>query len=155
MLIRSYPKKLFDKMVDTKEYGPNDSFISIGYTFPVYDTGLWDDDPRIPEEGRFLRILFDDILMDFGQCKAMTETQAHEILTFIEEHTGGTIHVHCQMGQSRSVAVADSLAKLFRSRGADIETDHLNSIIHPNKLVMHIFDKLIETLRNGTSEPGL
>lgn len=125
-------------MIRKCEYTENDSFVSIGHTFVVEG-----DEPSTPYTGRFLRILFDDVLFDIGHAIAITHEDAREILKFIDAHDTGSVHIHCQAGQSRSTAVAESIAAYFRKQGKFVEVQHRNPDFSPNKRVLHVFNEIL------------
>ena len=143
--IVSYPKRLFDKMVLENAYGPNDKFISIGYSFPVNDVELGPDEPLLPENNPCLRLLFDDVVQDVALpiigggtsvSKVITPEQAKRILFFaFDIADGATIHVHCQQGQSRSVGVAEALTDCFKAHKIAVDVKHLNAETNANKAV--------------------
>lgn len=133
----------FDKMVESGNYSSKDSFISIGYTFEINDPDFGSDDPVVPESGRFLRTLFDDVLWDFGETKSIDLNQAREIVGFCNGiEPDSTLHIHCQAGQSRSVAVAIGLSELLQKKGFEIELEHSRGEdISPNMLVLSMIRK--------------
>lgn len=133
----------FDKMVESGNYSRHDSFISIGYTFGINDIEFGSDLPVEPKSGRFLRILFDDVLWDFQDTKAIDLNQANEIIEFCDElEPDSTLHIHGQDGQSRSVAVAIGLSEHLQRRGFDVDLEHSRGEdISPNMLVLSMIRK--------------
>jgi len=109
-------------MVKNKEYQDSDYFISIGYTREINDVEEGYDEPQIPilnnpnlllkstKPGfdtpeipiapNFLRIKFDDVIVDFGpENLAFTQENAEEIFKFLKHALPtSTIHIHCQAG---------------------------------------------------------
>ena len=137
--IITYPKKQFDNMVFKKEYNIEDCFISIGYTKSL----TWDptfDTPLKPDTEKFLRVKFDDVIEDFGENNlAFTQENAERIFKFLEHNQPSpTIHIHCQAGQSRSVALGEALKIIFTEIGYNVDLYHTNTYVNPNATVLRI-----------------
>jgi predicted protein tyrosine phosphatase len=134
--IITYPKRLFDKMVNESRYKESDYFISIGHS-----SKLEGDEPSIPKSKNFLRLEYDDVLYDVLGNKGITVEQSNQTIDFVStiwEHNFNdiNIHIHCQAGQSRSTGTAVSIADVLKSKGYDIWFEHLGSEFYPNKRVM-------------------
>ena len=65
--IVTYPKRLFDRMVKNNKYKETDFFLSIGQAGIVEG-----DEPAVPDSLNFMRLGFDDVVMDILGAKAIT-----------------------------------------------------------------------------------
>lgn len=103
--------------VGKQEHTPDVPHILISITDP-YDgeerlgcgpASLFPSDKRLD----VLRLEFFDLDESFGNLEMMTETQAEQILTFVNKwkEQVGLIVVNCEMGIARSSAVAAALSK--------------------------------------------
>lgn len=142
-------------MVKDNSYSELDCFISIGYTkksnelpnsshsFRIKSAKDGFDDPIIPTNPNFLRVKFDDILEDFGENNlAFNDKNAEEILNFLSIiKPRGTIHIHCQMGKSRSVGLGIAIKKLYDELGFEVDILHTTSLIVPNQTVIDVLLK--------------
>jgi predicted protein tyrosine phosphatase len=154
--IISYPKRIFDHMVNSGTYEPGDLFISIGYTFAVEDG---EDDPVLPAGERTLRVNFDDVVEDAvfpsvggSETKvfAIRPEQARSILEFgMLAQPGATVHVHCFAGQSRSAGVAVALAEAYEEHGREFDLWHTKVYTSPNQTVLNL---MRAALRDGLLE---
>lgn len=144
--IKTYPKRIYDYNVTNQKHGPNDSFISIGYTFPLNDADYGQDLPVIPKSGRYILLNFDDVLEDVElptlgggenvKCHKITSEQASGIVKFALATPDDTIiHIHCQAGQSRSVGVGEALFQIFKTAGREVDLTHTKVVISPNQTV--------------------
>jgi len=103
---------------------PNDYFICVNATGGLH---AW---PRFKKEhNTVLNINFDDTDVDkekwLGPIKyfarACTETQAKEIVNFIDKiPNGATVHVYCTRGQSRSPAIGQFIQE-YKNKKAPVE----------------------------------
>ncbi len=99
-----------------------------------------DDHPMLDEQNRMglLQLVFDDTA-EFDNPRAFTASQAGEILAFVEQMWDKveTFLIHCEIGMSRSPAVAAALSRIhYNDEGPWFEMDF------PNRLVYRL---LVET----------
>lgn len=129
--IITYPKRLFDKMVSSSNYKETDYFLSIGQASVIEG-----DEPAVPDSLNFMRLGFDDVVMDIFGAKAITIHQAKLIADFaknIKDDT--TVHVHCAAGVSRSTASAKAIREILEERGITVDHKRLGDSYHPNPTV--------------------
>lgn len=138
--IVTYPKRLFDRMVKNNWYKETDYFLSIGES-----RVLEGDEPAVPDSLNFMRLGFDDVVMDMLGVKAINMDQAKMIVSFantIQDDT--TVHIHCGAGVSRSTASAKAISEILEAKGLQIDHKRLGESYHPNptvyKLVMEAYE---------------
>jgi predicted protein tyrosine phosphatase len=108
-----------------------------------------DDHPALDEQNRvgLLQLVFDDTTKP-DHPQAFTASQAEEILAFVERMWDKveTFLIHCEIGMSRSPAVAAALSRIhYNDDGPWFEMDF------PNRLVYQL---LVETAaRRGVVSP--
>ena len=163
MKIHAMAKHKFDEYVkslgvdsDTVEGLSNKYFISI--THPIHPDSEPDDEwvPTFKENKKnVLCLIFDDIISPVDilfangtiMTKSFSNEQAKEVINFLssiknEEDT--ELYVHCAMGSSRSVAVAEFAAAMFGQN-----PDFINARID-RKANSHVLNLLKEEYKNHT-----
>ena len=163
MKIHAMAKHKFDEYVkslgvdpDTVEGLSNKYFISI--THPIHPDSEPDDEwvPIFKENKKnVLCLIFDDIISPVDilfangtiMTKSFSNEQAKEVINFLssiknEEDT--ELYVHCAMGSSRSVAVAEFAAAMFGQN-----PDFINARID-RKANSHVLNLLKEEYKNHT-----
>ena len=119
-----------------KEYKPKGLAVLIGITdlggeFPAYQGDYID----------ILTLQFDDIEHEmnirYGVYKLFDEEQAGEILGFASLYEKDEIVVHCEMGVSRSAAVAAALCHLMGQ-------DSKEFFIPPYDPNQHVYNTMLE-----------
>lgn len=127
MKITALSKDKFDKLLS--EIGANAEnvstfknkyFISISHPEVFEDVENQDGIDMLPllRESRdnFLVLFFHDINADIAPFRAFNEDDGRKVLEFlgkIEDVENSELYVHCLMGSSRSVAVAEFAAEYF------------------------------------------
>lgn len=145
--IMVYPKRDFDDMVRIGLYGPKDSFISINFTFEANDPVHGLDLPVVPDGSDSLILKFDDVSQDqvvkmIGSAvthtqRVVTKEQANEMID-LALRSEGRIHVHCQMGKSRSVAVGTTLKTILEETGKKVSLHIMHQDPTPNRVVKKV-----------------
>ena len=137
-------RKEFETLVENNLIPKNTNVIAIidpGDSFHNVDTVLFFD--------TFLQLAFWDIEEDIGKFKAISDKDAKDIRSFIEEvkNNGNKFLIHCSGGVSRSSAIALAVEYIVRHNGdakklaiekSDI-TNHLR--YEPN---LTVFRKIME-----------
>jgi predicted protein tyrosine phosphatase len=82
------------------------SITTPGFPDAKIDLSAWDD---------VLRLKFHDFHWEDGVHKVLTEAQATEVLRFLSknQHETDELIVHCEMGVSRSAAMAKFIAEIY------------------------------------------
>lgn len=90
-----------------------------------------------------LTLYFDDVVRPVEGLSCFSETDAEEILDFVEaQRSADTLLIHCYAGESRSRAVAAFIVKyLGRDNGEYFRTGH------PNELVYETLEKVCKRRR--------
>ena len=138
--IVTYPKRLFDRMVKNNKYKETDFFLSIGQAGIVEG-----DEPAVPDSLNFMRLGFDDVVMDILGAKAITPAQGKLIADFAKSIPDNVVvHVHCAAGVSRSTASAKAIREILEGKGMIVEHKRLGDSYHPNptvyKLIMEAYN---------------
>jgi hypothetical protein len=160
MRIRALSKDKFDKTLmdmgvtpDNVEDFDDKYFISISHSTVFDEDDEMEGDwlPMFCESKRnVLVLLFDDVITDenINGTVAMQPSQAEETVKFlmnIKNTESADLLVHCAMGSSRSVAVAEFAAKLVGQRPDFIEAriDRKANALVIHRLV-EAYTKIIE-----------
>jgi len=145
MEIHALSKEKFDKIVKSLSINENNVemfgnkfFISISHSTVFDDADSMEGDwiPLFKENKKnVLCLLFDDVVADMGPgIKAFTKKQAEEVINFLKQINKKTseLFVHCAMGSSRSVAVAEFAREIFGEKFINARIDR-----SPNKHVLN------------------
>ena len=155
MEIHALAKNKFDKIV--KDFGITEDnvtsfkdkyFISISHSaYNINDIGEAEWIPLFKKnQENVLCLLFDDVLCDMSSTiRAFTIEQAQETYSFLSKikDLNCELYIHCAMGSSRSVAIAEFAADMFGEKFINARIDR-----NANKLVLH----LLNTWKNTAME---
>lgn len=151
------PKKSI--MVTSRQYFPDFvsatkglddvAYISISATKDMceikYDGDYSECDHLLDSSDIVLNLEFDDLTEDEkvtkpsgepGICKTITESQAKEILDFVESNLGKHLIIHCRAGRSRSAGVARAIFDLFPEVYEENFYNDVNPVTTPNMEVV-------------------
>lgn len=118
-------------MVKNDWYSDTDYFLSIGES-----RVLEGDEPAVPNSLNFMRLGFDDVVMDMLGVKAINTDQAKMIVHFAQSIKDDTsVHVHCGAGVSRSTAAAKAIREILEAKGFTVDHKKLGDSYHPNPTV--------------------
>ena len=130
----------------------NSAFISIIGTPDVLKYYLSEEDTQHyfkSNHDNVLNVEFDDVDQDIifngHKAYALTDSQAKEIVEFIEHNLGKDIFIHCRAGVSRSAAL---LNYIIRAYNGDYETDQYHDYSKINKDVVAKLSKHLWTYIN-------
>lgn len=156
-----------DENIETEERFKNLYLISISHS-TVDDP---DDEMEFKEEWiphfktshkNVLRLKFDDVVADGTHTnlrlkffkepksgavfysKAFNKEQAQQVLEFVRNIPNNEeteVVVHCAMGKSRSVAIAEFVAKI---NGLNPDSVHVRYVKSPNKLVTKMLEEALD-----------